>query len=295
MAGNSILIVELDPPMTHTEVDGLEMGILADGTPYLTARSLARMCGQAPYSMVKLVESWPHARPTVRDRALAELIATHGHTTSRLCTRVDVNGTSVCVVPDAVCMALLEYYAFEADSPGRFVARRSYRQLARQSLRRFIYGCLGHDPLATPAEAWKHLYDRLVLNPVPSGYFSLLREIAELLILAAQSGLPMGPHTLPDVSVGLAWSKHWSEEGLDEIHGPRARHPHRFPKNFPQMQEVSVWIYPLAALGEFRAWMRDHYLPCQFPRYVESKVRRGALLEQRATYLLESVNAHPVQ
>lgn len=32
-------------PVTEVEVDGISMGVLSDGTPYLTMRGLARMCG----------------------------------------------------------------------------------------------------------------------------------------------------------------------------------------------------------------------------------------------------------
>ena len=30
--------------VAHTEVDGLEMGVLRDGTPYLSGRGLAALC-----------------------------------------------------------------------------------------------------------------------------------------------------------------------------------------------------------------------------------------------------------
>jgi hypothetical protein len=289
MAGNTLPIVHFEKPITHTEIDGIEMGVLPGGTPYLTARALALICGQAPGVIAKLVKEWTHERRKPRGRVIADLLAAQGHADETLCTRVDVDGAPVLVIPDAVCMAILEYYAFEASTRSRFVAQQSYRLLARQSLQRFIYGRVGYDPDAEVTRTWKHLHDRMVLNPTPPGYFGLLRELADILIAAVQSGLALGPRTLPDVSVGLLWSKHWVASDLDAVFGERRKHPHRFPESFPQLDVVEAWIYPIAALAEFRAWMRASYLPSRFPRYLAGKVRCGALPPYRIDNLLATL------
>ncbi len=177
----------------------------------------------------------------------------------------------------------------------RHVAQNSYRILARQSLRRFIYGHVGYDPGKGFSQAWKHLHDRMMLNPVPTGYFGLLREIADILIPAIEQGLALGPHTLPDISVGLGWGKFWTDENLDEIFGERLKHPHRFPAGFPQREEVEAWIYPVEALGAFRLWMHDTYLPHRFPVYLHNKARLGALPLYRVENLLEAVNSNAAQ
>ncbi len=286
--------IEIETPVTHAEIDGIQMGILADGTPYLTTRALARISGQSPSVIGKLSRDWASERHKPRGRKINSLLALHGYSGDAILLGVEIAGKPVHVLPDAVCMAILEYYAFEADSSTRHIAQESYRLLARHSLRRFIYGHVGYEPRGQFSDTWKHFHDRMVLNPVPSGYFGLLREIADILVPAMELGLALGPRTMPDISVGLAWGKFWTDGDLDDVYGPRLKHPHRFPADFPQTEPVEAWIYPIEALGEFRSWMRDHYLPGRFRAYLENKARSGALPYQRVDNLLEAVNSNAI-
>ncbi|MGU5518188.1 hypothetical protein [Klebsiella pneumoniae] len=48
--------------------------------------------------------------------------------------------------PDYVCMAILQYYAFDASQANNATALRNYRLLARQTLREFIFRSVGIDP-----------------------------------------------------------------------------------------------------------------------------------------------------
>ena len=45
-------------PVTEVEVDGIQMGVLSDGTPYLTLRGLARMCGIDHAALLRLANNW---------------------------------------------------------------------------------------------------------------------------------------------------------------------------------------------------------------------------------------------
>jgi hypothetical protein len=40
------------------EVDGLEMGVLEDGTPYLSAAGVARLCGTAKSTILERAKEW---------------------------------------------------------------------------------------------------------------------------------------------------------------------------------------------------------------------------------------------
>lgn len=40
--------------VTEVEIDGIQMGVLSDGTPYLTLRGLARMCGIDHAALLRL-------------------------------------------------------------------------------------------------------------------------------------------------------------------------------------------------------------------------------------------------
>ena len=53
-----------------TEVDGIEMGVLDDGTPFLTARSLAKSCGVDHTALNKGGD--------LKNKKMAELLAAQG-------------------------------------------------------------------------------------------------------------------------------------------------------------------------------------------------------------------------
>jgi hypothetical protein len=280
-------------PVTEIEVDGIQMGVLSDGSPYLTLRGLARMCGIDHTALLRLANNWEEEKSKPRGKKLQELLAGQGHSGDALYLRTDGPNGETHAYTDAACMAILEYYAFEATQSSSDVALRNYRLLARSSFRAFIYNRCGYDPDQHIPKSWKTFHERILINDqVPVGYFSVFREIADLVVHMIQKGCPLDEHTVPDGSVGLAWGKHWAAEDLDAKHGPRLKHPHFFPDWFPQsaVNPVDVWIYPAQALGDFRIWLYQHYIPENFPKYVDSKVKKGIFLPSRAELLIAALS-----
>ena len=55
-------------PVTEVEVDGVQMGVLSDGTPYLTMRGLARMCGIDNSVLVRLANNWGEEKTKPRGK-----------------------------------------------------------------------------------------------------------------------------------------------------------------------------------------------------------------------------------
>jgi hypothetical protein len=98
-------------------------------------------------------------------------------------------------------------------------------------------------------------------------------------------------HTVPDISIGMVWSKYWDKNQLSSRFGDRAKCPHNFPDYFPQAasnpQEISV--YPVDALGEFRRWLQATYLPEKFPAYLQGKVAKGQIAASTVELLLAEV------
>ncbi len=97
---------------------------------------------------------------------------------------------------------------------------------------------------------------------------------------------------MPDISVGQCWAKYWKKESLAVRFGERQKFPHKYPDYMPQAMAndfIEAAIYPLTALGEFRVWLQEVYLPEQYPKYIHSKVKAGALPPSRAELLLEAV------
>lgn len=271
------------------EVDGVEMGVLSDGTAYLSGRGLGRVCGVDNSSIFKESKAWEAGDRTSR---LALALTRMGIARPKLFIPTTKAGVAVNAYPEDVCMAFLEYYAFEARLIVP-VAVKNYRVLARAGMRFFIYKATGYDPAARALAHWKKFHDRLLLNPVPPGHFSVFREMSALVVEAIQGGLVVDEHTVPDVSIELLWSKHWGAEDLDVHYGPRRKHPHEYPEYFPQAranETIEAWIYPLSALGEFRLWIERTYLPEKFPKYLESKVKKGTLPAAAATHILERLH-----
>jgi|SRR5690606_4751989 len=279
-------------PIKEVEIDGIQMGVLNDGTPYLTARGLALMCGIDNSVLIRMANNWQEEKSKPRGKKIAALLANQGYSGRGLYLRAVGNGGESHAYPDAVCMAVLEYYAFEAEQAANKTALRNYRILARSSFRSFIYNRCGYDPAHEIPQSWKNFHERILLNDqVPVGYFSVFREIADVVVHMIQKGCPLDEHTVPDLSVGRMWSTHWQAAELDSRYGPRRKHPHNFPDWFPQaaVNPVEAWIYPVQALGDFRIWLYENYLPHSFPKYVDGKVKKGVFLPSGAELLLESV------
>lgn len=280
-------------PVREIEVDGIQMGVLSDGSPYLTLRGLARMCGIDHTALLRLANDWDTEKHKPRGIKIRELLAAQGHNGESLYLRVQTKGVETHAYTDAVCMAILEYYAFDATQGSNEIALRNYRLLARSSFRAFIYNRIGYDPDKHIPDSWRNFHERVLLNDdVPVGYFSVFREIADIVVHMIQSGCPLDDHTVPDGSVGMAWGGHWTSNNLDDIHGNRLKHPHNYPEWFPQSaaNPVEAWIYPAKALGDFRIWLYRNYIPENFPKYLDGKVKKGIFLPSRAELLMESVS-----
>jgi hypothetical protein len=151
-----------------------------------------------------------------------------------------------------------------------------------KALHDFIYGQVGYDPQNRVPDVWKKFHDRVSLtyNAVPRGFFSVFKEIADVIVTLGQAGLHIDDTFVPDISVGQHWAKHWTDLGMDLQIVGRRRYEHNYPAYFPQSRSnpQSAWCYPNAALGDFRAWFEDEYLRGgRFKNYMESKVKQAQL------------------
>jgi hypothetical protein len=281
-------------PIKEVEVDGIvAMGVLSDGTPYLTLRGLARMCGVDHAALLRLANNWDDEQTKPRGVKIKELLAAQGHQGTVLNVQTTTQGVDTHVYTDAVCMAVLEYYAFEATQGDSTTAIKNYRLLARHSFRTFIYKTCDYDPDRHIPDSWRNFHERVLLNDqLPVGYFSIFREIADIVVHMIKGGCPLDSHTVPDISVGQIWAKHWADSGFDETYGARTKHPHVYPEWFPQsaVNPVPAWIYPASAMGVFHNWLHRNYIPQNFPKYVQGKVKAGTFLPARGALLIEAVS-----
>jgi hypothetical protein len=132
-----------------------------------------------------------------------------------------------------------------------------------------------------PRPALSLFHDRvsLVFHTVPHGYFSIFKEMSDIIVTLIRQGANIDDKFIPDISVGQHWANHWRDSGLELAHGERIQYEHNYPGYFPQSASnpQPAYCYPDSSLGEFRRWMRDVYLQDKMPTYLTTKARQGAL------------------
>lgn len=269
-------------PVTQIEVDGVQMGVLNDGTPYLTLRGLARMCGIDHTVLLRMANNWDDERDKPRGRKIQQLLDAQGYQENFLYTRTKDSSAETHAYTDAVCMAILEYYAFDSAQGAGTIALQNYRILARDSFRNFIYKRCAFDPNKQLAAGWQNFHDRVSLtyDSVPVGYFGIFKEISNMIVTLGQAGLHIDSSFVPDISVGISWSSHWKGVNGDTRFGERQKFEHNYPDYFPQAQSnpQEPWCYPDAALGEFRRWFREEYVGHgKFKNYLDGVVSKKKL------------------
>ncbi|MDU1875969.1 hypothetical protein RYZ59_22970 [Citrobacter sp. HN-141] len=279
-------------PVKEADIDGVQMGVMNDGSPFLTLRGLARLCAVDHAPLLRFTSNWAEERNKPRGQIVDELLKKQGLNLQNLYTKGIIQGTESNIFPDSVCMAILEYYAFEANHAGRETAQDNFRRLAGSQLRRFIYLSVGIDPDNPQRGALECFHERLLMNDqIPFGYFSVFREMADLSLKMVKGNFDFGPSAIPDISVGTMWSKFWAANELDSKYGPRTKSPHVYPDWFPQHRAgpVEAWIYPDDALGVFRRWMQNDYIPNRLGDYLAKKSADGTLSAVDALRIVEAV------
>ena len=273
------------------EIDGVGMGVLTDGTPFLTLRGLARLCGVDHAAIVRITADWLLSPLRPREQKIRELVRAQGADDTVAFIAVPKNGTIYHGMPAAVCMAILEYYAFEARSESEHAAK-SYRVLARKGFNDFIYAQVGYNPSGSLDIAWKQFHDRVSLtyHTVPDGYFSVFKELADIFVTLIRGGADLGQSFLPDISVGLHWSKYWASENLEILYGERIKYEHNYPAYFPQAASnpQAPYCYPDEALPEFRQWIKAEYITKRMPGYLDQKIKEGKIPAPAARKALDA-------
>ena len=264
------------------EIDGVGMGVLSDGTPFLTGRGLARLCGITHSMIQDIANEWGESVTPPRVTKIREILVSHGLPVERPFIEIAQRSGVFNAYPDAVCLAVLEYYSFDAGSNVKDTAQKNYRLLAGKGLRDLIYTQVGYDPSNSLPDKWRQFHDRVSLtyNAVPKGYFGIFKEMADMIVTLGQAGIFIDSNFVPDISVGQHWARHWKEQNFDQVYGERCKFEHNYPNYFPQSASnpQEPWCYPEAALGEFRRWLREVYIgEGKFKGYVETKVREKQL------------------
>jgi hypothetical protein len=128
----------------QTEMRGFGMGVLSDGTPFLTQRGLARLCGVRNAHIGTISTEWNESPQKPRMRRIRAILSNSGASLEEPHVRLKRGSRATFAYPETLCLAVLEYYAFHAGSNCRDDARHNFRSLAGSALRKLIYTQVGY-------------------------------------------------------------------------------------------------------------------------------------------------------
>ncbi|MCI5220005.1 MAG: hypothetical protein D3914_12660 [Candidatus Electrothrix sp. LOE2] len=288
MKDNKIIVEEsgqLLLPVLHSEIhktsqDGIEMGVLENGMPYLSQRGLVKMAGIPRTTFQNFSLNWPSIKETETGKDINKLLLQSGYDEDDLFIKIEVNGQVTYAYTEPVVLAILEYYAFDAEKKSE-VAQNSYRILTKAGFRLFVYQYTGYTPQHNQLDSWQHFHDRvdLVFDNVPSGYYCIFREIAGMVVSLIRKNVPISDKIIPDISVGKCWSTHWNNNNLSIQFGDRIKYEHNYPEYYPQAKSnpQPAFAYPNESLHIFRNWFETTYIYTKYPKYILGQKKKGSI------------------
>lgn len=276
------------------EIGEIGMGVLSDGTPYLNQRGLAALCDVQNAHVGTISSQWAEEDQKPRIKAIKEILTKTGFKAQTAHVEIVHKGRTHFCYPAEICLAILEYYAFDADANRPDRARDNYRRLAGSKLREMIYSQVGYDPSGKNIEKFHKWHERVALNyqSAPKGHFHVFNEAHTVIYELIMAGADIGEKIVVDISIGQHWSKYWADNDLGKNYGQRGKWPHRYPDTHPQskLNPQESWCYPLAALGAYREWLQDTYIEGgKFRNYLKGKVSKGELPPSVAELALETI------
>jgi len=282
------------------DVGGIGMGVLSDGTPYLNQRGLAVLCGVENAHIGTISSQWNEPEQKPRIVAIKSILAKANLSAASAHIEIEHGGRTHYCYPADICLAILEYYAFDAGPNCQPEARDNFRLLAGSKLRDMIYSQVGYDPTGRNAQRFKNWHERIALNyqSAPKGFFHVFNEAHTIIYELIQAGADIGDKFVVDISIGHHWSKYWTDNDLAAEYGERCKYPHRYPDSHPQSKSnpQESWCYPLAALGRYRQWLQDSYIEGgKFSAYVSGKVSRGELPPSIAQLAIAAIAPPQIQ
>lgn len=280
-------------------IDSFGMGVLSDGTPFLTQRGLAVLCGVENAHIGTISSQWHDDVPKPRINKIRDILTRNRHSLPNAHVEVKVGGRRIFAYREEISLAVIEYYAFDAGQFCQIEARDNFRILAQKGFRDAIYESVGYKPTRDVDDLWRPFHDRisLVYNSAPDGYFSIFKESAELTVTLGENGIFTNDQLIPDISIGRCWSAHWQDEGLTDKYGDRLEYQHNYPAYFPQAASnpQTPWCYPETALGEFRRWLREDYIRGgKFKTYIGSQVQKQRIAHATAQQALAAYQLPPL-
>lgn len=284
-------VIVINQQVTHGKVElraqktvnGVEMGVLSDGTAILSERGLARMCGVSQAVINEIGNQWNDVPQKDRVAKIKALLAAQGYEAPTAFVPIMVNSTMQRCYPTEICLAVLGYYAVYAGANCQPVAMERFLRLGGSKLRELVYTEIGYgpgmDPRSSEGRNLQRLWERFdpAIDRIPVGFWTVFYEAYRLIEKLVRSGVPIDEHTIPDISLGRRWSQYWEANHLERQYGERQQFPHYYPKSYAQAKSnpQEAWCYPEKALSEFVRWLRVEYIGNgQLATYLNGKVQK---------------------
>lgn len=282
-----------------TERAGIGMGVLSDGTPYLNQRGLAALCGVENAHIGTISAQWGDEEKKPRIANIKSILEKAGFSAPSAHIEVNHGGKTHYCYPAQICLAVLEYYAFDAGQNSQIEARENFRLLAGTQLRDMIYSQVGYDPSGSCDNKFEKWHERIALNyqSAPKGYFHVFNEASTIIYELILAGAQIDENFVVDISIGQCWSKHWVDASLEDQFGSRRKYPHRYPMDHPQAltNPQESWCYPLEALGAYREWLQNEYIEGgKFKNYLDKKVLKGDIIPSIAELAVNAVQPQQI-
>jgi hypothetical protein len=187
-----------------TEINGIGMGVLSDGTPYLNQRGLAALCGVQNAHIGTISSQWSDPDQKPRIKRIKDILNKMGARYPAAHVEVVHKGTPHYCYPADICLAALEYYAFDAGPNCQEQAKDNFRLLAGSKLRELIYSQVGYDPTKAHTKRFEKWHERIALNyqSAPKGFFHVFNEAHTLIYELIIAGADIGEHFVVDISIG---------------------------------------------------------------------------------------------
>lgn len=116
-APSSQLVLDLNVQV-QKDINGIEMGVLENGIPFLTQVGLAKISGVSRSVIYDISQEWEKQfdSSTIgkdRNSFLKQYLFENGYSERKLFIETKKDGSVHYAYPDIVCMAVLEFYSFE--------------------------------------------------------------------------------------------------------------------------------------------------------------------------------------
>ena len=185
------------------------------------------MCGVENAHIGTISSQWNDETEKPRIRAIKAALSESGSSYSQAHIEVLHKGVVHYCYPAEVCLAVLEYYAFDAGQNLQPKARKNFRLLAGSKLSDMIYSQVGYDPDGNITEPLRKWFERIELNhqSAGDGYFCIFNESHTVIYELIMAGAPIGESMVPDISMGTHWARYWEEFNLDERFGEKKSFP----------------------------------------------------------------------